>query len=143
MSDIEKAKAILKNSDYGCVFCKSDLVYSKTGIGVSPIMDLLNAQTDLSGFCVADKVVGKAAAMLFVFAGIIEVYGEIMSEQAVNYLKQRGKKHSYGKIVDAIMNKKGTDTCPMETAVKDINEPQIAFETIKIVRSQLAQSVSN
>ena len=137
MSDIEKAKSILKDGGYGCVFCKGDLVYSKTGVGVSPIMELLDVQTGLSGFCVADKVVGKAAAMLFALAEVKEVYGEVMSKQAVNYLKQRGIKYSHGKIVDAIMNRKGTDICPMEIAVKDISEPQIAFETIKIVRSRL------
>ena len=142
MSDIEKAKSILKEGGYSCVFCKDGLVYSKTGIGVSPIMELLNTQTDLSGFCVADKVVGKAAAMLFALAEVKEVYGEVMSKEAENYLKQCGIKHSSGKLVGAIMNRKGTGICPMETAVKDINEPKAAFETIKIVRARLAQSVS-
>jgi len=138
MSDIENAKSILKNGGYGCVFCKGDSVYSKTGAGVSPIMDLLNAQTDLSGFSAADKIVGKAAAMLFALAEIKEVYGETMSKQAENYLNERNIKYSYGKIVDAIMNRKGTDICPMETAVKDISDPQIAFETITKVKASLS-----
>ncbi|MDR2729225.1 MAG: DUF1893 domain-containing protein [Chitinispirillales bacterium] len=142
MSDIEKAKSILKEGGYGCVFCKDDLVYSKTGIGVSPIMELLNTQTNLSGLCVADKVVGKAAAMLFALAEVKEVYGEVMSKQAENCLNQHNIKYSYGEIVDAIMNRKGTGICPMEMAVKDIDEPKAAFEAIKIARARLAQSVS-
>jgi len=141
MSGIEKAKSILKEGTYGCVFCKGDLVYSKTGIGVSPIMDLLNAQTDLRGFYAADKIVGKAAAMLFVLAEIKEVYGGVMSEQAANYLKQHGIKYSYGKIVDAIMNRKGTGICPMEMAVKDISEPQAAFDAIKKARIAMSRLV--
>jgi len=138
MNDIEKAKSILKNGTYSCVFCKGDLVHSKTGIGVSPIMDLLNAQTDLSGFSAADKIVGKAAAALFALAEIKEVYGGVMSKQAENYLNEHNIKYSYGKIVDVIMNRKGTDICPMETAVKDIGDPQTAFHTIKKIKAGLS-----
>ena len=62
MNDLEKAKSILQGSDYTCVLCRGDQIHTSRHRGVRPLLELL--ETDVSGFCAADKVVGKATVLL-------------------------------------------------------------------------------
>lgn len=131
MSDIEKAKKLLSGGNFTCVLCKGDTSYTSTGKGVSPMLTFLENDTELRGFSAADKIVGKAAAMLFVCAGVTEVFAEVMSKAAVNYLKERGIACSYGVLTDKIINRKGDGLCPMELAVMDIDDEKLGFSAIK------------
>jgi len=131
MSDIENAKINLQNSDFTCVLCKGDTVYSSTVSGISPMIEFISSGKDFKSFSAADKIVGKAAAMLFVLAGIKEVYAPVMSEAAVNTLLKHGIISSYDILTKNIIKHDGYGLCPMEDAVKDIDEPLEAFEAIK------------
>ncbi len=131
MSDIEKAKKLLSGGNFTCVLCKGDTSYTSTGKGVSPMLTFLENGTELRGFSAADKIVGKAAAMLFVCAGVTEVFAEVMSKAALNYLKERGIACSYGVLTDKIINRKGDGLCPMELAVIDIDDEKLGFSAIK------------
>ncbi len=95
------------------------------------MLKLLEEKTALSGFSAADKVVGKAAAMLFSLAGICELYAEVISRPAAEYLTQKGITFSYGELTDRIINRKGDGQCPMELAVKDISDPIEGLAAIK------------
>ena len=95
---------------------------------------------DLRGFCAADKVVGKAAAMLYCLIGVSEVYARIISEPALAVLKAEGIGVFYDQIVPAIRNRTGTGFCPMEAAVWDLADPQAAPE---ILRNALAKLNNN
>lgn len=131
MSDIVHAKEFLQSNGYTCVLCKEDIVYTSSLTGISPMVEFITSGIDLTGFSAADKVVGKAAAMLFVLAGIKEIYASVMSEQAVKIFSQHGIKYSYCTLAQAIINRAGTGSCPMEEAVKDIENPSDAFDAIK------------
>lgn len=131
MNDIEKAKKLLSGGNFTCVLCKGDTSYTSTGKGVSPMLTFLENGTELRGFSAADKIVGKAAAMLFVCAGVTEVFAEVMSKAAVNYLNERGITCSYGVLTDKIINRKGDGLCPMELAVIDIEDEKLGFSAIK------------
>jgi len=137
MSDIQKAKSIFQDGGYSCVFCKGDVIYTSKSDGISPLVDFLTAGTDLNGFSAADKIVGKAAAMLFILAGVKEVYAAVISEYAVNVFERHNIKYSYNTRAAAIKNRIGTGLCPMEQAVKDIDEPKAAFEAVKQTLSNL------
>ena len=41
-ADLEKAKAIFTGSDYTCVLCKGDTVYTGTERGVKPLIAWIN-----------------------------------------------------------------------------------------------------
>lgn len=64
MTDLEKAKSLLKNN-ITCVLVKDDNVLSSTKTGIAPVMELIENNVNLEGYSVADKIVGKAVAMLF------------------------------------------------------------------------------
>lgn len=84
----------------------------------------------LTGAFVADKIVGKAAAMLLVRGGTIEVYAEIISEPALEVLKKHKIICLYGTLVPNIINRDKTGICPMEEAVLGIDDVKTAYEIL-------------
>ena len=87
MNNLEKAKKLLEENDFTCVLCKDDTVYTSTLKGVAPMVKHIEEKTDLRGFSAADKVVGKAAAMLFVISGISELYADVITDTAKEILE--------------------------------------------------------
>ncbi len=116
------------------VFGDGAIVKTAQGRGVSPLLALVDAETDaktLRGAAVADRVIGKAAAMLLVYAGATAVYGAIMSEAGQYYLLAHGVTASYGKLVPRIANRSRDGMCPVEQAVLDENNPGAGIEKIR------------
>lgn len=127
-SDIELAKSSLGGHSIAVV--KDGKVITDDKRGVAPMLGFLAEGTDLKGYSVADKIVGKAAASLFVLAGIKEVYAEVASVPAKEYLEAESIKFSCGELVDNIINRTGTGICPMEEAVKDVSSPEECYKAI-------------
>jgi len=131
MTNIDYAKTLFLSGKYTCVLCKDDIIHTSTLSGISPMVEFITAGINLNGFSAADKIVGKAAAMLFVLAGVTEVYACVMSEQAVKVFLKYGMQYYCDKLTQAIINRAGIGLCPMEQAVKDIENPSDAFDAIK------------
>lgn len=131
MNDLENAKELLENGKYTCVLCKGDTVYVSEKRGVAPLLQWLNEGVDLKDFSVADKVVGKGAAMLYVLLGVREVYSPVMSTCAVEAFRKFSISYSFDNEVPRIINRKGDGLCPIESAVKDIFSPEEALYLIK------------
>ena len=129
MSDIDIAKENLHG--HSICLCRHGEIIFDYGKGISPMMKFIAADRDLRGYCAADLIVGKAAAMLFVKAGIAEVYGETMSEAGAGYLKSHGIPFDYGTLTEKIINRKGDDICPMEKTVADISDPEEGYKALK------------
>lgn len=131
-SNINKAVELLEESSYTCVLCKDDMVYTSTERGVKPLLEWYNSGTNVEGFSAADKVVGNAAAFLYVLLGVDEVYAPVMSEIAKQTLTSNGIKVQCKLLVNQIINRAGTGRCPMEEAVDGIIEPEEALAAIKV-----------
>ncbi len=131
MTNLETAKETLKIGNYTCVLCKGEQIYTATKRGVAPMLEFIDRGTDLRGFSAADKVIGKAAAMLFVHAGVTEVYADVMSKAAADFLSKKGLPFTYGELTDKIINRKGDGICPMEQVTANINDTSEAIIAIK------------
>lgn len=140
MSNLEKAKTLLKEKGYTCVLCSGEKIYTSNLRGVAPMVGYLNSSMTFKGFSAADKVVGKAAAMLFVLGGVYEVYADVMTEEAKKVLTKFGIKAYFQTLTEHIMNRSKTGFCPMEQAVARTNDPQEAFEAIKQRLEELKNS---
>lgn len=136
MKDITKAKTILE-SGYTCVLVKGKMSFTSKQNGIVPMVKFLNDGIGLEGFSVADKIVGKAVAMLFVLAKVKEVYAEVLSKTAISVLEANGIAYSYKILTDNIINRQGTGLCPMEETVKDIFDCKQAYEKIKVKLASL------
>lgn len=122
-ADLERAKRLLSSGGYSCALVRGEVEYSSALKGVSPMLQFLSSGADLRGFSAADKIVGRAAAMLFILAGAKEVYADVMGAQAVDLLAAHGIEASCGELVEEVLNREGTGPCPMEEAVRGIDEP--------------------
>lgn len=136
---ISKAKEMLIQGKYTCVILNNNEIYTSRDRGVKPLLDWYN-NVDSCGGVAADKVVGKAAAFLYVLMDISEIYAKVISRPAYEVLKNYGVKITYDEIVDAIRNRSNTGFCPMESSVWEINEPIKAYEVIVETRNMLQNS---
>ncbi len=132
MSDQTLAQDKLREGGYSCVLVRDgDIIMASHDKGIMPLfLRLTENKNSLRNASMADKVVGKALALLVLFAGIKSVYGYIMSDCAGLILKNNGINVEYDKVVPYIMNKNGTDKCLMEKLVYNIEEPREAFDAI-------------
>lgn len=137
MRDLELAVKLLNNENYTCVLCKGEQFYTSRQKGISPMLDWIDSGADLQGFSAADKIVGKAAAMLFVLAGIRSVHAQVLSELGKQVLEQHGIDVSYSTLTKRIINRNGDGICPMEGTVADIHTPHEAITAIRCKRDQL------
>lgn len=124
--ELNRAKETLAAGDYTCAICKGGTVYTSTLRGVRPLLSWLADGTDLRGAAVADRIVGKAAAFLYVLLGVGTVYAPLMSVPARETLHAAGIAVEADEVVPAIQNRDGTGRCPMESAVWDITDPHEA-----------------
>ena len=129
--DLEKAKARLAADECTCVLCCGEQVYVSRERGVKPLLEQLEAGAFPRGFSAVDRVVGRAAAFLYVLLGAREIYAEIMSEPARQVLAAHGIVYSYASLVPAIRNRTGDGFCPMESAVREIDDPEKALAAIR------------
>jgi len=129
MTDIEIA---IKNLEgHSICLCKNGEYFTDNSKGISPMMKFIAEKKDLSGYSAADIIVGKAAAILFVKVGIVSVYGEVMSEAAKLFLEEHGISYSYETLTKKIINRSGTDICPMEKTVTNISDTEKGYIALK------------
>ena len=130
-SDLKRAVSLLESGGYTCVLCSEDKLFTSYDRGVKPLLEWIDSGTDMKGFSAADKVIGKAAAFLYVILGVKAVYANVMSKPAKSVLIENGISAEYGCLTEAVRNRAGTGYCPMETAVKNISEPKAALAEIR------------
>lgn len=100
--------------------------------GIAPVLELLDTDaTFLQGADVADKVVGKAAALLFVRGGVHSVYAKTISEKAAAVLWANGIAFACEETVPHIVNRAGDGMCPMERCVWEIDDPVAAEAALR------------
>lgn len=131
MTDMERAKQLLAEGDYTCAICGDNKEYTSRQRGVKPLLDLLESGAELRGCSAADRVVGRAAAFLYVMLGVKEVHAGVMSVPAEEVFRRFGIACGCARRVEAIFNRTNTGFCPMESAVWDIEEPEEALAAIK------------
>ena len=129
MTDLRIAKEGL--AGHTICLCKDGKRIFGDKRGISPMMEFIKEGTDLNGYSVADLVVGKAAALLFVKCGIKNVFAKTISESGKNVLEKYGIFCEYETLTEKIINRAGTDICPMEKAVSNTENAEEAYELLK------------
>ena len=138
--DMRDARALLEEGGFTCVLKHGEATMTSMRRGVAPLLSWLDDGVDIAGFAAADRVVGNGAAFLYVLLGVSEVYGAIMSAAALGTLTRFGIGARYGQLVDHIVNRTNTGTCPMEEAVSGIEEPERAREAIVARLAEMASA---
>lgn len=131
MNDLQRAILVLEVGNHTCAVCRGDETYTADARGVKPLLDWLDAGTDLRGGSAADKVVGRATAFLYVLLGVTKVHARVMSTPAKNALISGGIEASCDQEVPGIINRRGDGPCPFEDAVLGITDPVDALAAIR------------
>ena len=134
-----EAIALLKNEALTLVLYHGGEVIRSHERGVAPLLSLLEGGRDVSRFAAVDKVVGKAAAFLYIALGVKEIYALTLSEAAKYLLLSHSVCVTYETLVPRILNRVGNGYCPMESAVLDQTDIQTAIRKIKETRTALSK----
>ena len=122
MNTFLTVKNMLARGNYSCVIADRDRVMTSRARGIAPLLERAERGERLEGAFVADRIIGKAAAMLLIPMHVASVYGEIMSREAEKLLLASGIEVEYGTLTDHIVNRTGDGLCPMEQAVRDLTD---------------------
>ncbi len=133
-TNITLAKSFLGKDNCVFVIAKDgDIIFRSFKKGIQPFFDALEVHprdfyTDCS---IADRVIGKAALMLAAYLGAKEVYTPLASQHAVSSAKKLNLDLHTMETVPYIINRSGDGMCPMENAVIEVENVEIAFEILK------------
>jgi hypothetical protein len=133
MNDLDTAKSRLYKEELTLAIVKNGEVLFETGShrisGFLGAIEQLGVR--LEGASVADRVAGKAIALLCVYAKIREVYTEVLSRKAKAVFEENGIPCEWKELVDNILDSNRTGICPFEKAAADISDPERAYAAFK------------
>ncbi|MEG2298583.1 MAG: DUF1893 domain-containing protein [Anaerovoracaceae bacterium] len=115
---IKELRRILIEENLACIIKQYEQFFRETDRGVSPIIKNYNLG-HLKDAYICDKVIGKASAMFIVAGQPKVVHGMVISQPAMKVFETAGVEFTYDKLVKNIINRDGTDLCPMEKSVLD------------------------
>jgi hypothetical protein len=100
--------------------------------GMRPLLDAIHScgRDQLANSIVIDKIVGKAAALLISYFQAKAVHCGVLSEPARKALDQHGIEYFYQQLLPTIMNKSGTDICPFEKTVLEVDDPSDGYNLL-------------
>ena len=141
-TDLDLARALLiANRDATLVAVRGDEIHVCHERGVKPLLKMIKEGRSLRGFAVADKVVGKAPALLYAVLGPEAVFSPVMSWTGRAVLLASGIATSYDTLVRHIQNKAKTGQCPMDSSVTNVWEPYEAVGVLMDRAQQMALGV--
>lgn len=127
------AKKILYDENQKLVVVKDGIViYKSQDRGIKPMYKLAIEMKDRAhGSSIADRVIGKGAALLCTYIGIKEVYGELMSQGGIDTLQKSNIKYITKNSCEHIQNRDKTDLCPIEKRSLDTEDPEELLKRIE------------
>ena len=129
---LQKARQLLVQMQACCVGIREDgSVFFSKERGIKPLLLWLYEDVDyFRGATVADKVIGKAAALLFAYGGVGALHAQVVSEHALQALQVQAIPIEYAQKVEYIINRTGDGMCPMEKRVLEIHCPGEAYKIL-------------
>ena len=112
------------------VYEGSNLIFTSDKDRLLPLVEYIDKlASQHHNVVIFDKIVGRAAALLFIKADCREVYSPLGSQLAIEVLEKYGIKHHLTQIVPCIQ-KPNKDMCPLE-ALSIGKEPEEFYRLIK------------
>jgi hypothetical protein len=139
MQDLEIAKKQLYSKNLTLVIVKNGIILFQTDThkisGVIGAIEKFGAQ--LNGASVADRVAGKALALLCVYAGIGQIYAEVLSRKALAVFEDNKIMFEWKEIIDNVLDIDKTGVCPFEKVAANISDPKESYATFKTLLTKM------
>jgi hypothetical protein len=142
--DLELAKSKLIKEDLSLVIVKNGKVIFKTSKpGISGFLQTIEKQDkNLVAASAADKIVGVAAAMLCVYAGLSSIFALTVSEAGIKVLEENNIACVFDRKVSNILNRSKTDVCPFEKLAMSSGSADEAYIKLKSLANQMMKKSS-
>ncbi len=137
MRDLEIAKSRLAQEDLTLVIVRNGHVVFESGShGISGVLEAVRESgKELVGASAADRVVGKAVALLCVYAHVREVFACILSRAARDVLQRNGILVHWDSLVDRVSDSETDGMCRYEKLVAEINDPTGGYRKLSAFES--------
>ncbi len=114
------------------VYRDGEIVFSSGSKGILPHMEAMEelGREGLRGTVMADKIVGRAAALLILYSGASEAHALVLSRGGRELLRENGVLFTCAEETDHIKVREGVIYCPFERMVQGISDPEEAYEKI-------------
>lgn len=131
--EVAKAISLIEENALALAVLRDErTVYTSKSPGIRAALALHDRNPEwLSGAVIVDRIIGRAAAMIFLDGGAAAVYGSVMNRQAMAELTSKGVRVRAGTLVDTIINRRGDGPCPMEETVKGITDPAVGIPALR------------
>lgn len=123
--DYSQYRDLLK--DHTLVMKKDGVVTTFDQRGIKPLLKQLEQGTFEDAF-LADRIIGKAAALLYVYGKVKKVYTPVISKPAIQVFEEYGIDYTADQVIENIKNREKNGLCPMETKVLFTSNPVEAYK---------------
>jgi hypothetical protein len=132
-SDLALARQLLETEGLAFVLVREGRVIARGGDhGVAELLSAVDRLGgEVRGASLADKVVGKAVALIVARGEICAVDTPLASEAAALVLKSRGVALQAATVVPLILNRRGDGPCPLEQLTQPFEEPEPALVRLR------------
>jgi pullulanase/glycogen debranching enzyme len=130
LRDDSKIKLLEKDT---LVLVNKDGIFESQDKGVSYLLSLAKQHKTLADTISYDKIVGKAAALLYLYLGVKAVYAKVISSEAERLFQTHHLPYAYETKVPAILNPSKTQRGPFEKALVGIDDPKEALPILSAV----------
>jgi hypothetical protein len=114
-----------------CIVKGGKIVFESRSHGVTSFLTAVQElKGNLERSCVADKIVGKAVALLCVHFKIGAVYADTLSRPAKAMFEKCSLHFEYVHLVENVLDAERTSLCPFERLVKNVLDPGDAYEKL-------------
>ncbi|MGQ9641529.1 MAG: DUF1893 domain-containing protein [Candidatus Bathycorpusculaceae bacterium] len=139
LKDLEIAKNRLKEGNLTLSIVKNGKVLFETAShGVSGFLEAVEKCGDrLEKASVADMIVGKAIALLCLYAKVRALYAVMLSKKAKAVLEENSIYHSWENVVENILGADRESVCPFEKLADEISNPKEAYEKLRALQQSL------
>lgn len=133
MNTLEAAKTALTQGDFTCAVAhEGKVIFTSQSRGVAPVVEYYHQNGDAyRGAVLADRVVGRAVALLAQLCGFRRVYAATVSRAAIAELERAGIALEYGQVTGAIHDRQGEGPCPMEKLAQGVDDPRQLLDRIE------------
>jgi hypothetical protein len=141
MQDLETARRRLNEKGLALSIVKGgEVVFESGSRGISGLLGAIEKFGDkLRGASVADKVVGRAVALLCVYAGVGAVYAPILSGRARAVLEENSIRVEWDTLVQSVLDADKVAACPFEELAAEIVDPDEAYRRLKALQNSLSE----
>jgi len=131
--DIRLAKRRLHENNLNLVIVKRERIVFETGAhGIGGfLLAVEKLGKKMVGSAVADRIVGRAAALLCAYGEVASVFAVTISEDGMQILRENAIPCEYENRVSNILSYDRTDICPFEKLAADLRNPKEAYAKLK------------